>query len=74
MIRKFNNNQRVRVSEPKNQLLGKAGTVVRLRRADDGAWVNMDDALPDNLRSFPAGDKAGRENHTILFPEECDVA
>lgn len=73
-LTRFRNHQRVRVSRLDHPMCGNAGTVVRLRRADDGAWVDMDDALPGDLRSFPAGDEAGRQNHTILYPFECEVA
>lgn len=68
---RFKDNQRVRVSDPESPLLGKAGTVVRLRRADDRAWVRMDDTLPMDLRVFPEGDD--RANHAMLWPEECDA-
>ena len=64
------NGMRVRcIKEP---LQGKLGTVVRVRRGDDGAWVHMDDPLPQDLRSFPADDS--RADHIVLFPEECQEA
>lgn len=70
MIR-FSLHERVRVDDSQSPLHGKTGTVVRLRHADTGAWVNMDDALPDERRSFPADDPHGRANHVLLYPEDC---
>lgn len=58
-------------SREQNLLAGKTGTVVRLRRADEAAWVCMDCDLPATLRSFHAGDEHGRENHLMLWPQEC---
>ena len=58
-------------SEAQTALAGKTGTVVRLRRADEAAWVKMDCDLPAALRSFPADDESGRGNHIILWPQEC---
>jgi hypothetical protein len=71
-MRRFFNNQRVRVLEPDTGLQGRVGTVVRLRMSDNGAWVQMDEALPDELRAFPANDPRG--NHILLFPEQCAAA
>jgi len=58
-------------SQAQELLAGKTGTVVRLRRADEAAWVRMDCDLPSALRSFPADDENGRGNHIILWPQEC---
>ena len=58
-------------SDAQRLLIGKTGTVVRLRRADEAAWVKMDCDLPAELRSFPADDEHGRANHIILWPSEC---
>ena len=58
-------------SAAQDALAGKTGTVVRLRRADDAAWVRMDCDLPRGLRTFPVGDEGGRDNHIILWPREC---
>lgn len=82
-MKRFQLAQRVRVladvdclapppaSDAQRLLAGKTGTVVRLRRADEAAWVKMDCDLPDQLRSFPADDACGRANHIILWPSEC---
>ncbi|MGD8914601.1 MAG: hypothetical protein PVJ68_17985 [Candidatus Thiodiazotropha sp.] len=67
----FQNGQRVIVDQPElsNALRGMTGQVVRLRNCDAGAWVNMDDDIPDTLRIFHAGDP--RANHVLLYPQEC---
>ncbi len=53
-------------------LAGKEGEVVRLRKRDNGAWVAMDEPLPDALRVFAADDPHGRGNHVCLYPEYCE--
>lgn len=82
-MRKFELGQRVQVlaevdclapppsSPEQDALAGQTGTVVRLRRADEAAWVKMDCALPASLRSFPADDEHGRGNYIILWPQWC---
>lgn len=66
--------QRIKVVDAfHDELNGTTGTVTRLRRSDDGAWVNIDQGLPDSLRQFPADDSAGRGNHIVLAPEECEA-
>lgn len=76
----FRNHQRVRVVQVSpgasdydkgkvSQLIGKVGSVVRLRRADTGAWVRMDEPLPVAIRNFPEGDE--RAHDFILYPDEC---
>jgi hypothetical protein len=67
---RFANNQIVTVTNPDHPLVGKTGIVWRLRMADDGAWVAMNDPLPDHLAAFPKGD--ARRDHIILYPEETD--
>lgn len=70
-MHKFENNQRVQITESQHGLKGYAGTVKRLRIADHGAWVRMDDDLPTEYRSFPADDEEGRGRDLILYPEQC---
>ena len=60
-------------SPEQDALAGKTGTVVRLRRANEAAWVKMDCDLPAALRSFPADDECGRGNHIILLPQWCSA-
>lgn len=60
-------------SKEQDALAGETGTVVRLRRADEAAWVRMDCGLPADLRSFPADDERGRGRHIILWPQWCRV-
>lgn len=53
-------------------LVGRTGRVVRLRINDSGAWVQMDQPLPNHLRSFPEGDE--RADWIVLYPEWCGLA
>lgn len=71
-MRNFSNGQRIKVNLPHDRMHGKVGTVVRLRMGDNGAWVKMDDELPEELRSFPVGDS--RDHHLLLYPEDCEKA
>ncbi len=72
-MKRFKDKQRVIVKNPTHPMVGETGTVCRLRRCDEGAWVNMDRDLPGDLRSFPENDSSGRKNHTILYPSDCEV-
>ena len=66
--------QRVRIVLGGFELDGRTGTVTRKRRADNGAWVDIDDGLPESLRSFDKDDEGRRGNHIILYPEDCEEA
>ncbi len=70
-MKQFNDRQRIMVVRPEilTQLRNKTGTVVRLRRCDGAAWVDMEEDLPDGLRVFPCNDD--RRNHVLLYPHEC---
>lgn len=74
-MKRFKLRQRVRVVDPldpvREPLRGRTGSVSRMRRADDMAWVTMDADLPDGFASFPANDD--RHRHIILAPEECEA-
>ena len=70
-MKAFNNDQRVIVTQHAHALNGLAGTVVRLRRADNGAWVKMDERREGFPWDFPADDPAGRGSHALLWPENC---
>lgn len=69
-MKRFRLGQRVRVTAQECALCGKVGTVERLRRSDNGAWVTMDEALDDDMRVFPATDP--RADHILLYPTECE--
>jgi hypothetical protein len=79
-VKRFKIHQRVRFLPIENEdgtedwraLGDRLGTVVRLRRCDDGAWVRMDADLPLSLRSFTADDNRTRD--IILYPEDCEDA
>jgi hypothetical protein len=72
VIDRFRDHQRIVVTHPDNPLVGHVGTVMRLRRADGGAWVRMDDPVPADRRVFPGDDD--RANNVLLFPEDCELA
>ena len=69
-LKKFEDDQRVRVIEEDSLLRGKVGTVARIR-TNGSAFVNMDEDIPSQLRSFEPPDS--RANHVILFAEECEA-
>ena len=73
-MRSFSINRRVVVQRTAEGLVVNApGRVVRLRRGDDGAWVELDQRLADeSLHPFPASDTRGK--HVLAFPEDCDPA
>jgi hypothetical protein len=72
----FGMGQRVKiiVADYGEELAGKCGSIQRLRRADNGAWVRMDCELPDEYREFPKDDENGRGRHLLLYPEQCAEA
>ena len=68
-MRSFRNKQRVfvRVDADEKQVQ-RPGTIVRLRRANDGAWVRLDSkAVDPSAHKFPRGDN--RENHVLAYPD-----
>jgi hypothetical protein len=67
MNRSFRNGERVIVSHGDDK--GKTGVVVRLRRADRGAWIYLD-SEPLHPH-FPVGDD--RHRHVMLYPEDVDA-
>ncbi len=75
-MRRFHLNQRVIVRRDArdHELGGAPGTVTRLRRADDAAWVRLD-VRHENVAAhpFPADDYAGRGTHVLAWPEDCDL-
>lgn len=68
-MRRFLFGQRVRISDRSSPLYRHTGKVVRMRKADEGAWVEMDGDLPEELRGFPVADERAR--HVLLYPEDC---
>lgn len=73
-VKSFSDGQRVSVrsvdgeySDPK-PIEPQLGTVVRVRRSDNGAWVRLDKRIAEC--PFPADDD--RANHVLVFPENCD--
>ncbi|WP_293715796.1 hypothetical protein, partial [Thiolapillus sp.] len=70
-MRKFIDRQRVVIVHPErwDGLRGRTGTVLRLCRGDDAAWIEIDDEIPDGVRVFPHDDD--RLNHMLFYPQEC---
>jgi len=48
-----------------------AGQTVRFLSAAVLRYLDKD-GLPDALRQFPKDDSAGRGNHIVLYPHECE--
>jgi len=61
--------KRIQVTSGLESIIGFCGTVVRVRLADDGAWVRMDKDLPQELWAFPPDDHRHRD--VIIYPDEC---
>jgi hypothetical protein len=69
-LRRFQNGQRVIVFVAEcAPILAKAGCVVRLRRADNGAWVRLDTRVQPEVHPFPPDDPRG--NDVLAYPEDC---
>jgi hypothetical protein len=71
-VNDFRLGQRVVSVRGNGELDGARGTVVRLRRCDDGAWIRLDRRPVENCCCFPAIDPHGRGNDVVLYPEDCD--
>lgn len=68
-MRRFSTAQRVFVvQDGAGHPIGLAGTVRRLRRGDDGAWVELDER--HERCPFPADDER-RSRHLVVYPEDC---
>jgi hypothetical protein len=68
-VKRFELGQRVHVVRDQYaNLIDKPGKVVRLRRGDHGAWIQLDER--DELHCpFPADDDRGR--NIMAYPEHC---
>lgn len=73
-MKRFENAQRVLVKHEADRGLAvnAIGTVARLRRGDDGAWIALDErhATP-GVHPFPPDDS--RATHVMAFPEDCEA-
>ncbi len=47
------------------------GAVVRLRRADDLAWIRLNKRAHDAAHPFPVDDET-RSAHVLAAPEDCE--
>jgi hypothetical protein len=75
-LKRFSSGQRVIVTAAEHELHGIKGTVMRLRSSDDAAWVQMDERPIQAATLFPFQDAEGdpRQNHAMLWPDECAPA
>ena len=63
--------QRVFVLRDKDRVaINRWGTIVRIRKLDNGAWVRLDSR--HERCPFPAGDR--RESDLIAYPDDCSSA
>jgi len=70
-VKPFRGNQRVLVLDPEHGAHHMTGTVVRLRRSDNAAWVNIDDdCWRKELAAF-TDESDPRHRHVLLYPEQC---
>jgi len=75
----FQTGQRVRVAAEGHPMDGQTGVVWRVMLRGGGArgtpseaWVRMDNPLPPDLRTFPAGDS--RADMASFYDFECMTA
>jgi hypothetical protein len=69
-VKRFEGGQRVHVRRDyRGNAIDCWGTVVRLRRADDGAWIALD--VRNEHCPFPSDD-ATRSTHVMAYPVDCE--
>ena len=77
-MKQFKNGQRVVVKRGADGIElpnGAHGTVVRLRRCDDGAWVSLYNRLSGDLEALhPFAVDDQRATHILAYPEDCESA
>jgi hypothetical protein len=72
-IKRFEDGMRVRVNvDYYDRIVGAVGVVVRLRRADLAAWIELETRQADELHPFPADDALGRATHVLAWPNDCE--
>lgn len=72
-MKKFKNCTVVRViRDAGGKEVNANGTIARLRRGDDGAWISLFERSPTAYHPFPADDEGGRGNHILAYPEDCE--
>jgi hypothetical protein len=74
-MKRFSFGQRVKVRAVGQYsniaIFGVPGVVVRLRRADDGAWIRLDHRVDiAGVHPFPAADET-RSTDVLAYPEWC---
>ncbi len=72
-MKAFSRGQRVKVLANADSIrVDAVGTVSRLRRQDDGAWIHLDERHQDE-RVHPFGkDDETRSTSELAYPEDCD--
>lgn len=71
-LSKFTSGQRVFVARNwEGHEVNALGTVRRLRRGDEGAWIALD-VRDERSCPFPAADARG--THILAYPADCDAA
>jgi hypothetical protein len=71
-VNRFETGQLVRVTDPAHPCFGNAGRVWKLSLKDQSALIQMDDAVPDNVRRFPAGFAGDGDRNIRLLPDQCE--
>ena len=72
-MKSFRHNSRVYVRiDADGHPVEAEGAVVRFRRADNGAWIRLDERKAGVYFPFPAGED--RECHILAYPEDCRAA
>lgn len=70
-LKRFMPGQRVFVARDfEGHEIGALGTVRRLRKADDGAWIALD--VRHERCPFPAAESRG--THIMAYPADCEAA
>lgn len=69
-MKSFRNAQRVLVlRDAHGEPVNIAGSIARLQRADNGAWIRLDERHPSC--PFPEDDPHDRGTHLLAYPEDC---
>ncbi len=70
-MRYFHHGQRVKVLNSENpEMVGRIGTVHRIKMSCPEAWIRFEDPLPKGLASFPPEDERGKD--CCFWPEDCE--
>jgi hypothetical protein len=74
-MKKFKPGQRVFVKQTETGVpVNAMGTVRRMRRADDGAWIDLDERSPIEGAHPFFEDDVNRSRHVMAYPDDCEAA